>query len=446
MVHHKYIHYRRRCRRPARNASEIKSSGLHITITSDAYAFMESTEDVEEVPGIALVLYYFYCLRFHFFSSCFYGFYLFFLWIIIAFLTYMEIDYNNVNQINHLFLILLDIPYELKLFHSHNQFIHYSPFIFHFYSIVLPWDPWTSRSHKKKHTKMPQKESNNTQPMEPPTKSQRRQRRHRHKFLLDLCDVFNFAGRRLTEMYFHTLCCIGSERNRTHSSRSAHQLQMSPQQQRQLIARPCNVNCIFRCRLFCIRYATTLFPHPPHPSRRSAKSVSVLLYVHHVHEGPMGGRTDSGRVCARVPRPSGRGVRALHQRRHADGQLRESADRLSAEAQRSARQHCAPVSISWVEVGEKWLGVVRQQTIRWPTGWIEVGRLLVRVRVDDERTNVDVVVRPSSTTAIKRLITLRLLYENVCVCSLMYYIAWRDNDNKSQSVFVVNEYEYVSDD
>lgn len=77
---------------------------------------------------------------------------------------------------------------------------------------------------------------------------------------------------------------------------------------------------------------------------RSPQGVSVLLYVHHLHKGALGGRAHPGRVRAGVPRASCRWVRALRARGHAHRQLRPRAARLPTTPQRPAGQRCAQVN------------------------------------------------------------------------------------------------------
>lgn len=76
---------------------------------------------------------------------------------------------------------------------------------------------------------------------------------------------------------------------------------------------------------------------------RFAQGLPLLLHIHDVHQGTLGRRAHPGRVRSGIPRaPCGR-IRALHTGGHADGELREGAHRLQAEAQRPPRQHRAQV-------------------------------------------------------------------------------------------------------
>lgn len=108
----------------------------------------------------------------------------------------------------------------------------------------------------------------------------------------------------------------------------------------------------------CIIYLLQRFgaPHPPVREilignvvravvfRRVEESVPVLLHLHHVHEGQVGGGEDPRGVREGVSRSPGRGVRALHPRRHPDRQLSEGGRGLQAAAQRSPGQRRSQVS------------------------------------------------------------------------------------------------------
>lgn len=108
----------------------------------------------------------------------------------------------------------------------------------------------------------------------------------------------------------------------------------------------------------CIIYLLQRFgaPHPPVREilignvvravvfRRVEESVPVLLHLHHVHEGQVGGGEDPRGVREGVSRSPGRGVRALHPRRHPDRQLSEGGRGLQAAAQRSPSQRRSQVS------------------------------------------------------------------------------------------------------
>ncbi len=47
---------------------------------------------------------------------------------------------------------------------------------------------------------------------------------------------------------------------------------------------------------------------PRHPVGRSEEGLPLLLHLHHLHQGALGGREDPGRLCQGVPGPPSRGI------------------------------------------------------------------------------------------------------------------------------------------
>jgi len=56
---------------------------------------------------------------------------------------------------------------------------------------------------------------------------------------------------------------------------------------------------------------------------RSSQGIPILLYIHNLHERPLGRRKDFGYILSGVPSTSCRGIRAMHSNGHFDSQLRE---------------------------------------------------------------------------------------------------------------------------